>query len=160
AVSVLEEDSVAATNGCLAVAHGIPRETNSRSRIKQMTLHTTHRNTGRYAALHDSVRQIRERHGLRRIGTQANHIAIGVNGRLARNVTPRIEVVCLVVSLAVGAKQADSHPEIQRQSAGRVPIILEVGLQVLEAVVVFDVTILLSKAGDSAQQQVSKRISR
>src|SRR6266849_4892638 len=85
---------------------------------------------------------------------------VRIDGRcLGRVICGRIEVENLLVALAIGSKKTYAQTQVQRQTAADSPIVLEIGLQNLVAVVILLLELRLSKEGDSAHQQVSERIS-
>ena len=124
AVGVFEEHSVAAPNRHFAVALRIPRKTDAGSGIEQVALHAAVGHSRRHAALHNSVERIPN-----------DQPGRGIGAARARNVTSDVEVVFVVIALAVSSEQAHPQPEVQSQMAGNVPVILEVRLEDLVAVV-------------------------
>src|SRR5579864_3611543 len=132
---MIEENSVATTDGSLAVTFRIECKTQAWSCVEQMSLHASDGNASD-AALHHAVERI-SRAGNDGSGL-ASRIAIRVvNQRsLGRAPDGGIEVVGLVIALAIGSEQADSEAKIQSQTVSNTKIILEVRFQNFVAVVV------------------------
>src|SRR5581483_10267887 len=141
AVGVFEEDPIAAADCGLAITVRIPGKTDSGSRIEQVPFHAANRYARCNATLHDAVRQVGQRRWLSIGGKAYDFAGTGIDCGLASNVTRRIEIEGLMLLLAVGAKQADSQPQIKRQAASDVPVVLEVRFQNFVTVIVLDAAV-------------------
>ena len=122
AVSVIEEDSVAAANGRLAVALGIQGEAHSGSGIDPMVVQTSAGNAGA-AALHDAVEKILI---VGRIGVGKRDIGDWIEQRggvrieqrsVCQRPGIRAEIVLAIVFLVIGAEEAQAQAEVQSELA-------------------------------------------
>ena len=112
-IAMFEEDAVTASNGPFAVSLGIPCEPEPRRRIEQVTGDASDRHS-RTTAVHLSVIGTRvidtERVSCGGIDQRTVSSDLGGVGNV---VSRRLEVVGLVVSLAIGAEQADAQPRFK-----------------------------------------------
>src|SRR5580700_5149156 len=76
------------------------------------------------------------------------------NGRGATNKGGGFEVKGILILLTVGSKEAHTQAEVEGQFLSDAPIVLEVGLKNLVAVVVLNGGVPLLIAGDISHQQV------
>src|SRR5580700_4102644 len=149
AIGVFEENTVAAADSHLAVALGIPRKTDTRGGVEEMSIQAASirgrsdinvlecrsRDEGqtpsRSSALHDAVERI--------AGTSSGvQRSIGIEAWfVTRNPLRGIKVERLPVALAIGSKQAHAQAEIDRKMIRNAPVILEVGLHNFITVVIF-----------------------
>src|SRR5579863_2598563 len=85
-IGMFEEDAVTTAQCPLSVTLGVPCETKARRRIKQVSLHTTRRNSGSDAALHPSIVKM------------SYDQVVRVRETRARNVMTRIEIPRIVMN--------------------------------------------------------------
>ena len=122
-----------------------------------MAFHATCRDAV-HSALHDSVvgiTGIRDNCALL-AGNRAIDVELRRRGKLVRG---RFEVIRLVVLLAVSSKHAHAQPQVQSESLGDMPIVLEIRLHDLVPVVVLGFKIGLIETRDLAGQHVRECVA-
>src|ERR1700674_1371872 len=145
-VGVFVEDAISAPNGPLSVALGIESEPNTRSRVKEMSLHASVGDSCCDSALNPTVVRI------------ASDEVRGVRTAGARNVMTRIEVPGAVVDLTVRTVKAHAQTQVEGQALGGVPVVLEIWLEDFVSVVGFDSRFFLLKDRDVAQKQIGEGV--
>src|SRR5579871_6914351 len=123
-----------------------------------MTLHAAPRHAS-YAALNLTIERISNpRHQRARLASDG---AIDVNLRsIGWIVGCRIEVIGLLVFFPISTVEADAQSQVQCQVSSNVPVILEIRLHDLVAVVVFQLQISLTIRGNSPGQEICESIPR
>jgi len=177
--AMLKENAVTAANRRLAITPRIPRKTNPGSGIKQMPIHTAGRNTvdtalnqtevAHYAGVQLESARI-ERYRGRASVLIEKHATRWVYCKSCWIEFCRFPVPCIVIFLAVSAKQTDPQAQIQRKSRNYFPVVLEVRLTDLVSLVIATLRRILSEALDVAcgnttsshrlNQEVSEGIPR
>src|ERR1700679_1739547 len=125
---MIEEYAVSTSQGCSAVSKHIPRKSQARGGVEQMSLLASSRNSGT-AALHDSI-EIPRIGSRQRIGEPgvSKQVSVGSNEYLiGRIVGQRIEVECILLFLVIRSKQAEPQSQVQREVRSDVEIVIDIG---------------------------------